>query len=192
LSLAQDRSPGTAIKVVVQEAPDLPIVTVEESNQSNPATLTIEQGSAFAILRDKQEGDRYYAQIKMFSPSEMRDAHEILTTAHQEFRPPKTLPFGRLWHAELNAVGNAKFRSRSHDAVIRVYDEAGKRDRNARARGRFQRVVSFLTRISIALTAKTFEPMSDVTIAVPVRWEPAILQIKQFYRGLRTDFQCPI
>ncbi len=36
------------------------------------------------------------------------------------------LPFGRLWYAELNAVSNAldyaKFRSRSPDAVIRVYD----------------------------------------------------------------------
>ena len=39
------------------------------------------------------------------------------------------LPFGRLWYAEPNAVASAvdyaKFRSRSHDAVIRVYDEAG-------------------------------------------------------------------
>jgi hypothetical protein len=39
------------------------------------------------------------------------------------------LPFGRLWYAKLNAVSNAvdyaKFRSRSHDAVIRVYDESG-------------------------------------------------------------------
>jgi hypothetical protein len=39
------------------------------------------------------------------------------------------LPFGRLWYAEPNAVSNAtgyaKFRSRSHDAVIRDYDEAG-------------------------------------------------------------------
>jgi len=39
------------------------------------------------------------------------------------------LPFGRLWYAEPNAVSNAisyaKFYSRSHDAVIRVYDEAG-------------------------------------------------------------------
>jgi hypothetical protein len=39
------------------------------------------------------------------------------------------LPFGRLWYGEPNAVGNAigyaKFRSRSHDAVIRVYDSAG-------------------------------------------------------------------
>jgi hypothetical protein len=39
------------------------------------------------------------------------------------------LPFSRLWYAEPDAVRNAidyaKFRSRSHDAVIRVYDEAG-------------------------------------------------------------------
>jgi hypothetical protein len=39
------------------------------------------------------------------------------------------LPFGRLWYAGLNAtenaIGYAKHRSRSHDAVIRVYDEAG-------------------------------------------------------------------
>jgi len=39
------------------------------------------------------------------------------------------LPFGSLWYAEPNAVSNAinyaKFRSRSHDAVIRIYDAAG-------------------------------------------------------------------
>lgn len=39
------------------------------------------------------------------------------------------LPFGRLWYGEpdaiTNAIGYAKFRSRSHDAVIRVYDKAG-------------------------------------------------------------------
>ena len=39
------------------------------------------------------------------------------------------LPFGRLWYGEPDAVGNAigyaKFRSRSHSAVIRVYDDAG-------------------------------------------------------------------
>jgi hypothetical protein len=39
------------------------------------------------------------------------------------------LPFGRLWYGEPHAISNAisyaKFRSRSHDAVIRVYDEAG-------------------------------------------------------------------
>ena len=39
------------------------------------------------------------------------------------------LPFGRLWYDERNAVSNAVgyaiHHSRSHDAVIRVYDEAG-------------------------------------------------------------------
>jgi hypothetical protein len=38
------------------------------------------------------------------------------------------LPFGRLWYGETdaitNAIGYAKFYSRSHDAVIRVFDEA--------------------------------------------------------------------
>jgi hypothetical protein len=38
------------------------------------------------------------------------------------------LPFGRLWYdgpsAIPNAIGYAKQRSRSHDAVIRVYDES--------------------------------------------------------------------
>jgi hypothetical protein len=38
------------------------------------------------------------------------------------------LAFGRLWYGEPNAVSNAigyaKFRSRSHDAVIRVFDLA--------------------------------------------------------------------
>ena len=41
------------------------------------------------------------------------------------------LPFGRLWYGEPNAVSNAigyaKFRSRSHDAVIRVYDECAEK-----------------------------------------------------------------
>jgi hypothetical protein len=39
------------------------------------------------------------------------------------------LPFGRLWYGEPNAISNAightKHYSRSHDAVIRVYDPAG-------------------------------------------------------------------
>jgi hypothetical protein len=39
------------------------------------------------------------------------------------------LPFGQLWYAGLDAISNAvdyaKFRSRSHGAVIRVYVDAG-------------------------------------------------------------------
>jgi hypothetical protein len=64
----------------------------------------------------------------------------VTTATHlYEVRPRKdhrgfdlisdALPFGRLWYAEPNAissaVGYAKHRSRSHPAVIRVFDEAG-------------------------------------------------------------------
>jgi hypothetical protein len=36
------------------------------------------------------------------------------------------LPFGRLWYARAeDAIGYAKFYSRSHHVVIRVFDEAG-------------------------------------------------------------------
>jgi hypothetical protein len=57
------------------------------------------------------------------------------------------LPFGRLWYAEPNAIGNA-IRTRCtavgpHHAVIRVYDDAGQYDRSARAQGQFQRMVNF-------------------------------------------------
>ena len=56
------------------------------------------------------------------------------------------LPFGRLWYdgpnAISNAVGYAQHYSRLHDVVIRGYDGCWQRDRDARAQGRFQRVVS--------------------------------------------------
>ena len=46
-----------------------------------------------------------------------------------ESPPADVLPFGRLWYGDpdaiSNAIGYAKFFSRLHDAVIRVYDEAG-------------------------------------------------------------------
>jgi hypothetical protein len=39
------------------------------------------------------------------------------------------LPFGTLWYGEPNAISNAigyaEYYSRSHDALIRVYDDAG-------------------------------------------------------------------
>ena len=39
------------------------------------------------------------------------------------------LPFGALWYGEpnaiRNAIGYAKHRSRSHDVVIRVFDDTG-------------------------------------------------------------------
>jgi hypothetical protein len=51
------------------------------------------------------------------------------------------LPFGRLWYGEPNAVTNAidyaKFYSRSHDAVIRIYDDAGNVFQRGSARADF-------------------------------------------------------
>jgi hypothetical protein len=52
------------------------------------------------------------------------------------------LPFGRLWYAEPNAASNAisyaKFYSRSHDAVIRVYDAAGNVIETPKHKGEFK------------------------------------------------------
>jgi len=57
----------------------------------------------------------------------------------------EVLPFGRLWYGEPNAVDNAighsEHYSRSHDAVIRVYDEAGNVTETHEHKGDFQRVV---------------------------------------------------
>ncbi len=52
------------------------------------------------------------------------------------------LPFGRLWYGEPNAVENAigyaKHRSRSHLAVIRVYDDAGNVIQTHQHKGEFK------------------------------------------------------
>ena len=59
-----------------------------------------------------------------------------------------SLPFGRLWYddepdAISNAIGYAKFFSRSHDAVIRVYDEAGNVIKTHEHKGGFKEPGSF-------------------------------------------------
>ncbi|HEU5245663.1 MAG TPA: hypothetical protein VFU09_01090 [Candidatus Udaeobacter sp.] len=48
------------------------------------------------------------------------------------------LPFGRLWYGEPNAISYAKFRSRSHHAVIGVYDESGNVIQTHEHRGDFK------------------------------------------------------
>jgi hypothetical protein len=57
------------------------------------------------------------------------------------------LPFGRLWYAEPNAVtdaiGYAEHRSRSHDAVIRVYDETGNVIETHEHKGDFREPLAF-------------------------------------------------
>jgi len=73
-----------------------------------------------------------------------------LATMHvYEVRPRKdkrgvdlisdALPFGRLWYTKPDdAVGYAKFFSRSRHAVIRVYDQAGKMIETHEHKGEFK------------------------------------------------------
>jgi hypothetical protein len=61
----------------------------------------------------------------------MRHVHEVCPRKDQRGVDliSDALPFGRLWYAGPNAIENTigytQHRSRSDDAVIRVYDEAG-------------------------------------------------------------------
>jgi len=52
------------------------------------------------------------------------------------------LPFGRLWYGDTNAVANAvgyaQHCSRSHHAVIRVYDAAGNVIETHKRKGEFK------------------------------------------------------
>ena len=63
------------------------------------------------------------------------------------------LPFGHLWYGEPNAVRNAigyaMHSSRSHDAVIRVYDAPGKNERSTQAQRRFQRTMNSYSHFSV-------------------------------------------
>ncbi|HTG52256.1 MAG TPA: hypothetical protein VMA33_05285, partial [Candidatus Tectomicrobia bacterium] len=64
------------------------------------------------------------------------------------------LPFGRLWYdTPDNAIGNAKHRSRSHDAVIRVYDTAGNVIETHEHKGREDATTSLLAREPAAAAA---------------------------------------
>jgi hypothetical protein len=73
-------------------------------------------------------------------------------SAIQTVTPPDlisdAMPFGHLWYAGpntvANAIGYAEHRSRSLDAVIRVYDEAGNVI-GTRAQGPVQRAVTVLS-----------------------------------------------
>ena len=78
----------------------------------------------------------------------------MITSSHHvyEVRPRKdkrgvdlisdVLPFGRLCYGDTdavaNAIGYAEHFSRSRDAVIRVYDDAGNVIETHEAQGRFQ------------------------------------------------------
>ena len=98
--------------------------------------------------------------------------HMMLRSGVYEVRPRKdkrgvdlvsdVLPLGRLWYGEPNAISNAigyaKFRSRSDPAVIHGLRYGWQRDRNARAQGRVQRVVRFCVRCVTALLCAIRRP----------------------------------
>ena len=78
------------------------------------------------------------------------------------------LPFGRLWYGELdaitNAIGYAKFYSRSHDAVIRVYDAAGNVIETHEYVGEVKRAVKFATNRDLSAAAP---PFGSLCYAIP-------------------------
>ena len=73
------------------------------------------------------------SSINVAPMSSTRPAHVYEVRPRKDHRGvdliSDALPFGRLWYdgpnAASNAIGYASHYSRSHDAVIRVYDAAG-------------------------------------------------------------------
>jgi hypothetical protein len=88
------------------------------------------------------------------------------------------LPFGRLWYGEPNAVANAigyaKHRSRSHDAMIRVYDEAGNVIETQRAQGQFKGEVKF------------YDTKSTASLTYAVDWREMWLREEKSNRSPRS------
>jgi hypothetical protein len=79
------------------------------------------------------------------------------------------LPFGRLWYGDANAVANAigyaEHFSRSHDAVIRVYDEAGNVIETHEHKGDFKRPRS-IALISLRSLPRVEDELRDLIAAV--------------------------
>ena len=105
----------------------------------------IDRGTAMKlglIDRDRQVSLKEVARpgLILFATNAPGERFTVTAATHvYEVRPRKdqrgvdlisdALPFGGLWYGEPNAISNAigyaKFYSRSHHAVIRVFDEAG-------------------------------------------------------------------
>ena len=78
------------------------------------------------------------------------------------------LPFGRLWYGKpdaiRNAIGCAKFYSRLHDAVIRVYDAAGNVIETHEYVGEVKRAVKFSNNRHLSAAAP---PFGSLCYAIP-------------------------
>ena len=75
----------------------------------------------------------YFGKVYEVRPRKDRHGVDLISDA---------LPFGRLWYDRPNAVSNAisyaMHSSRSHNAVIRVYDDAGNVIETHQHRGDFK------------------------------------------------------
>jgi hypothetical protein len=103
---------------------------------------TLAQRRQKAVDLTKRAGGLLKASMKFVQQrwaQSDRDKHSTTSAHVYEIRPradkhgvdliSDALPYSPLWYRGPNAIsdaiGYAKFYSRSHDAVIRVYDEAG-------------------------------------------------------------------
>ena len=79
------------------------------------------------------------------------------------------LPFAQLWYGEPDAISNAiayaKFFSRSHDAVIRVYDDAGNVIETHEHKGDFKGYVALTYLFIEGSNAGRFMPMKSLLSA---------------------------
>ena len=103
---------------------------------------TLAQQRQKAVRLTKRAGRLLKAPMKFVQQRWVksdRNKHSTISTHVYEIRPradkhgvdliSDALPYSPLWYRGLNAIGDAighaKLYSRSHDAVIRVYDETG-------------------------------------------------------------------
>jgi hypothetical protein len=114
------------------------------------------------------------------------------------------LPFCRLWYGEpdaiSNAIGYAKFRRRSHEAVIRVYDAAGNVIDTHEQAGEFKRAVShfFLAPwsgplvnvadmlVTTVMKAASKFPWKEVVVYTPEALKHLGVIIKEINKRLRS------
>ena len=99
----------------------------------------------------KSEPLRYAFDAPLRSPAPRKDHRGVDLISD-------VIPFGRLWYGEPNAVKNAisyaKFRSGSHRAVIRVYDESGNMIETHEHKGDFKsgEIAFFLSRCIVSFS----------------------------------------
>jgi hypothetical protein len=105
-------------------------LTISNANNSRPAEISLAAGQRVPQTIGGMWRPKTLAESRPDYPLTLLCSHVY------EIRPRKdkrgfdlisdALPFGGLWYLKAdNAIEYAKHRSRSHDAVIRVYDDAG-------------------------------------------------------------------